>query len=72
MPVARYFFFVGGVLLALVFISDWVLPSLPMTDRADMGTGKSFLRINSDRKWPERVAFDTSVAADRSGADRND
>ena len=61
MPLARYFFFVGGVLLALLFISDWVLPSLPMTDSADLGIDKSFLRINSDRKWPERVAFDTSV-----------
>ena len=27
-----------------------------------MGADKSFLRISSDRKWPERVVFDTSVA----------
>ncbi len=62
MPLARYFLFVGGVLLALLFISDWVLPSLPTTDRAaDTGTNKPLLRINSEQKWPERVAFDTSV-----------
>jgi hypothetical protein len=62
MPLARYFFFVGGALLALLLISGWVLPKFPMTDRADMATDKSFLRIDSDRKWPERVVFDTSVA----------
>jgi hypothetical protein len=63
MPVARYFFFVGGVLLALLLVADWVLPGLPMTNSVgvDMGNDKSALRINSDRKWPERVVFDTSI-----------
>jgi hypothetical protein len=62
MPLARYFFFVGGVLLALLLISGWLLPKFPMTETADMGSDKSFLRISSDRKWPERVVFDTSAA----------
>jgi hypothetical protein len=74
MPLARYFLFVGGVLLALLLISGWVLPKFPMTETAgigadkgmgtdkDMGTDKPFVRINSDQKWPERVVFDTSVA----------
>ena len=61
MPLARYFFFVGGVLLALLLISNAVLPKLPMAEGTDLGTDKSFLRINSDRKWPERVVFDTST-----------
>jgi hypothetical protein len=61
MPLARYFFFIGGVLLALLFISDAVLPKLPMAAGTDGGTDKSSLRINSDRKWPERVVFDTSI-----------
>jgi hypothetical protein len=61
MPLARYFFFVGGVLLALLLISNAVLPKLPMAEGTDLGTNKSFLRINSDRKWPERVIFDTST-----------
>ena len=61
MPLARYFFLVGGVLLALLFISDAVLPKLPMAKGTDLGSDKSSLRINSDRKWPERVVFDTSV-----------
>ena len=62
MPLARYFFFVGGVLVALLLVSGWLLPKFPMTETADRGTEKSFLRISSDRKWPERVVFDTSVA----------
>ena len=62
MPLARYFFFVGGVLLALLLISGWLLPKFPMTETVNIGADKSFLRINSDRKWPERVVFDTSVA----------
>jgi hypothetical protein len=61
MPLARYFFLVGGVLLALLWISDAVLPKVPMAAGTDLGTEKSFLRINSDRKWPERVVFDTSI-----------
>jgi hypothetical protein len=62
MPLARYFLFVGGVLVALLLVSGWLLPKLPMTGTAEMGADKSFLRISSDRKWPERVVFDTGVA----------
>ena len=62
MPLMRYFLFVGGVLLALVYISDWVLPKLPAADIvAGAGPDKPFIRIDSERKWPERVVFDTSV-----------
>jgi hypothetical protein len=63
MPLARYFFFVGGFLLALLFVIDSTLPKVTETEsvRADAGTNKSFIRIHSDRKWPERVVFDTSL-----------
>jgi len=60
MPVVRYFFFVGGVLLALLFVSDAYLPKLPVADSDHAGVDKSVIRIHSDRKWPERVVFDTS------------
>ena len=59
MPLARYFFLVGGVLLALLFVVDAVLPKLPVVDRTD--TDLPVIRIHSDRKWPERVVFDTSI-----------
>ena len=58
MPLLRYFFFVGGVLLALLFISDAYLPKLPVAERADADL--PVIRIHSDRKWPERVVFDTN------------
>ena len=58
MPVARYFFYVGGVLLALLFISDAYLPQAPVGVKADADLPA--IRIHSDRKWPERVVFDTS------------
>jgi hypothetical protein len=63
MPLARYFVFVGGVLLALLFISGAMLPKLPMAESADLGIEKSSLKINSDRKWPERIVFDASIPA---------
>jgi hypothetical protein len=60
MPLVRYFFFVGGVLLALLFILDASLPKLPVADGDYARVDKSIIRIHSDRKWPERVVFDTS------------
>ena len=61
MPVARYFLFVGGVLLALLFILDAALLESPVAARTEAGTDRSVIRIHSDRKWPERVVFDTSL-----------
>jgi hypothetical protein len=59
MPLARYFLFVGGVLLALLFVSDAYLPKLPDAMRANADL--PVIRIHTDRKWPERVVFDTSL-----------
>ena len=61
MPLLRYFLFVGGVLLALLFISDAYLPKLPDAVRADADAPVTAIRIHSDRKWPERIVFDTSL-----------
>ena len=62
MPVARYFLFVGGVLLALLLLSNEFLPQLPAeAARAEAGPSKPGIRIQSDRKWPERVVFDTNL-----------
>jgi hypothetical protein len=59
MPLARYFIYVGGVLLALLFISDAFLPKLPVAE--SVSADLPVIRIHSDRKWPERVVFDTSL-----------
>ena len=62
MPLGRYFVFIGGVLLAILFIAERYLPlsasgSFAREARAD----KSIIRIKSGHKWPERVVFDTSL-----------
>jgi len=62
-PLVRYFFFVGGALLAVLFTVDTCLPKLPATERTDAAADLSMIRINSDRKWPERVVFDTTLPA---------
>jgi len=59
MPLARYFGVVGGVLLTLLFFLNAYLPSLPdAVEGRDVD--KSVIRIHSDRKWPERIVFDTN------------
>jgi len=60
MPLARYFLFVGGVLLALLFVADAYLPQMPVAESENAGFDPASIRIHSDRKWPERVVFDTS------------
>jgi hypothetical protein len=60
MPLMRYFIFVGGALLALLFIADACLPALPVVKAARSDTDLSVIRIHSDTKWPERVVFDTT------------
>lgn len=61
MPLLRYFVFVGGALLALLFVSDAVLPQVPLPSTLNSGSDLPAVRIHSDRKWPERVVFDTSA-----------
>ena len=61
MPLARYFLFVGGVLLTLVFILDAWLAELPVMERSYANS--PVIRIRSERKWPERIVFDTTLPA---------
>jgi len=59
MPLARYFLYVGGVLLALLLILDAYLPKFPVAAKAT--ANPPVIRILSDRKWPERIVYDTSL-----------
>jgi hypothetical protein len=63
MPLARYFFFCGASLLALLFVVDAYLPKLPaeQTEVTAAVADLSGIRIHSDRKWPQAVVFDTNV-----------
>jgi len=60
MPLARYFFYVGSVLLALLFIADASLPKRPAINHSD--EFRPVIRIYSDRGWPERVVYNTGLA----------
>jgi hypothetical protein len=64
MPLARYFLFVGGALMALLFAFDFFSPKAVAdigTQSASAGTvDKATLRIRSEQKWPERIVLDTT------------
>ncbi|WP_057843654.1 hypothetical protein [Bradyrhizobium retamae] len=62
MPVARYFLFVGGVLLALLVAIDAFVPQQAVVASQGVSSlDKTVVRIRSDQKLPERVVFDTSL-----------
>ncbi|WP_314956483.1 hypothetical protein [Bradyrhizobium cosmicum] len=61
MPIFRYFIFVGGALLALLFVADYGLPPQPVAKAiATASNDQPLIRIRSDRHLPERVVLDTS------------
>jgi len=62
MPVARYFLFVGGLLLALLFALDAFAPQqVAVAINSVPSIDKTVVRIRSDQKLPERVVYDTSL-----------
>jgi len=75
-PLGRYFLWVGGVLLAMIFVVGWVWPSAAPAPVQEASTGAStsaqmptdptnsmILRIQSARKLPDKIVFDTSAPA---------
>ncbi|MCA6109557.1 hypothetical protein [Bradyrhizobium cenepequi] len=62
MLVTRYFLYVGGALLALLYAVDALVPhDAATTAHSAPGLDKSTVRIHSAQKLPERVVFDTSL-----------
>jgi hypothetical protein len=62
MPVARYFLFVGGVLLALLFALDAFAPQqVAVASNSVPSVDKTVVRIRSDQKLPDRVVYDMSL-----------
>lgn len=59
MPLARYFVFVGAVLIAVLVFADAFLPKVPVAESVE--PHHPAIRLYSDKRWPERVEFDTSV-----------
>lgn len=60
MPLLRYFLYVGGALLSLILIANVVLPQEPLPGPLTSATELPTVRIQSDRKLPDRIVFDTS------------
>src|SRR5882757_5606771 len=67
-PFLRYVVFVGGTLLAMLFLADWVWPSavpVPAATPAKQVAAESpfeqTIRINSARRWPDKIEFDTTI-----------
>jgi hypothetical protein len=57
----RYFFFVGSLLLGMLFISDWYFPkSSSQSFFRETRVDKSIIRIKSAHRWPEPIIIDTS------------
>lgn len=61
MLLARYFLYVGGALLALLLLVSAELPQAPVAPSTDSAADLPAIRINSDRKWPAKVVFDTNA-----------
>jgi hypothetical protein len=64
MPVARYFLFVGGVLLALLFVVNAIVPQeavVASQSPSSPHVDRTMVRIKSIQKLPERVVYDTSL-----------
>ena len=59
MPLRQYFSYVGGVLLAVLFFLDAFFPKPPVVEKVPANL--PVIRIHSDKKWPERVVYDTSL-----------
>jgi len=62
MPLLRYFLYVGGALLALLFVVNAAYPTVPLPDTLTSASDLPPIRIHSERKLPERVVFDTRVS----------
>jgi hypothetical protein len=59
-PLFRYFVFVGGLLLSLLFIANAYLPA-SRVDGSSQPASKPTILIDSSRKWPERIVYDTNL-----------
>ena len=59
MPLLRYFLYVGGVLIALLFFANSYLPNSPSVETS--GPRLPVIHLYAERRGPERLVFDTRV-----------
>jgi hypothetical protein len=61
MPLARYFLFVGGALIVLLFGLNAYMPSPVVASPPAESVDRPVVRIHSAQKLPERIVIDTSI-----------
>jgi hypothetical protein len=62
MPLGHYFVCAGILLLVMLFIADWYLPSASsQTFFREAQVDKSIIGIKSAFKWPEPIVIDTNL-----------
>jgi hypothetical protein len=60
-PLPGYFAVVGGFLLSMLFIANVFLPATLVDGGSRTDQPKPNILIDSSRKWPERIVYDTSL-----------
>ena len=63
MPLLRYFMFVGCLLVAMLFAANWIWPGEPKAPLQAVAAESPFeqtIRIQSARRWPDKIVFDTN------------
>jgi hypothetical protein len=70
MPLLRYFTFVGGALLTLLFVASWYFPEVETIKHNDVA--RPVILVTSDRVGPPRIDFDTRVEAAATPAPATD
>ena len=60
-PLFGYFAVVGGFLLSMLFIANVFLPETLVDGGSRTLQSKPKILIDSSRKWPERIVYDTSL-----------
>jgi hypothetical protein len=61
MPLFGYFTVVGGFLLSMLIIANVFLPATLVDGGSQTHQSKPNILIDSSRKWPERIVYDTSL-----------
>lgn len=63
-PLGRYFLFIGGLLLAVLFVAErhWPASAFPAF-QTEARFDKSIIRVASSHRWPERILLDTNLVA---------
>jgi hypothetical protein len=60
-PLGRYLLVVGSFLLAMLFVAEWYFPNPAQMQDYGSPLDETALRIQSARKWPQRIQFDTAA-----------